>query len=120
MDTGVVPLRVAADPITPELVLVLSSDSKSVSALVADTGALVWRSALESPCTGQPLLVGRSLLVPTLGGTVDEIEIVGGRRLGHYRLGQRLAVGGARQEGTSLVYFPGDEFCVYVLDVSRR
>jgi hypothetical protein len=58
--------------------------------------------------------------VPTLAGTVDEIEIAGGRRLGQYRLGQRLAVGGARQEGTSLVYFPGDEFCVYVLDVSTR
>jgi outer membrane protein assembly factor BamB len=120
IDTSLLPLRVPADPITPELVLVLSSDSTSVAALVADTGALVWRHGLEEPCTGQPVLVGRSLLVPTLAGRVDEVEISGGRLLGQYDLGQRLTVGGARQPGTSLVYFPGDEFCVYVLDVARR
>jgi outer membrane protein assembly factor BamB len=120
IDTAVLPLRVPAEPIAPELVLVLSSDSKSVAALVADTGAVVWRHGLEEPCTGQPVLVGRSLLVPTLAGRVDEVEISGGRLLGQYDLGQRLTVGGARQPGTALVYFPGDEFCVYVLDAARR
>jgi hypothetical protein len=120
IDTSVLPLHVPADPITPELLLVLSSDNKSVSAIVAETGAVVWRRALSQPCLGQPVLVGRSLLVPTLAGWVEEIEISGGRRLGHYPLGQRLTVGGARQEGTTRVYFPGDEFCVYVLDVARR
>ena len=120
IDTRVLPLRVPADPITPELALVPSSDSRSVTAVVAETGAVVWRCRLGSPCTGQLVLVGRSLLVPTLAGRVDEIEISGGRLLGHYPLGQRLSVGGTRQEETSLVYFPGDEFCVYVLDVVKR
>jgi outer membrane protein assembly factor BamB len=120
IDTSVLPLRVPADPITPELILVLSSDSRSVTALVAETGTVVWRHGLMQPCTGQPVLVGRSLLVPTVSGRIDEVEISEGRLLGYYDLGQRLTVGGARQEGTSLVYFPGDEFCVYALDAARR
>jgi outer membrane protein assembly factor BamB len=120
IDSSVLPLRVPADPITPELALVLSSDSHSVTAVVVDNGTVVWRRRLGSPCTGQPVLVGRSLLVPTLAGRVDEIEISAGRPLGHYPLGQRLTVGGARLEGTSLVFFPGDEFCVYVLDAAKR
>ena len=120
IDTTLLPLRIPADPITPELVLVVSSDSQSVSAVVADTGTVVWQRGLGSPCTGQPVLVGHSLLVPTLSGRVDEIEISAGRLLGHYQLGQRLTVGGVRQPGTSLVYFPGDAFCVYALDVATR
>lgn len=120
IDTSVLPLRVPADPITPELVLVLSSDSRSVTALVAETGAVVWQHTLPQPCTGQPVLVGRSLLVPTIAGRIDEVEISEGRLLGHYDLRQRLSVGGAQQPGTSLVYFPGDDFCIYVLDANRR
>jgi outer membrane protein assembly factor BamB len=120
MDTTVLPLRVPADVITPELLLVLSSDSQSIAALVADTGTLAWQHALEQPCKGQPVLIGQSLLIPTVAGRVDEVEIRLGRLLGHYELGQRLTVGGVRQPGTSLVYFPGDEFCIYVLDVSKR
>ena len=120
IDTSVLPLHVPADPITPELLLVVSSDSKSITAVVAATGAVAWRHSLAAPCKGQPVLVGRTLLVPTVTGRVDELEISGGRLLGHYELGQRLSVGGARQPGSSLVYFPGDEFCVYALDVAKK
>jgi outer membrane protein assembly factor BamB len=120
VDTSVLPLRLPPDPITPELLVVLSSDRPAVSALVAETGALVWRHELEAPCTSQPLLIGRSLLVPTLAGRIDEIEITGGRLLGHYELGQRLSVGGAMQPGTARAFFPGDGFCVYVLDTTTR
>jgi hypothetical protein len=120
IDTTLLPLRVPADPITPEVVLVLSSDNLTVTAMVADNGTVVWQHHLEQPCTGQPALVGRSLLVPTLAGRVDEVEIRGGRLLGHYALGQRLTAGAAAQDGTSLVYIPGDAFCVYVLDVAKH
>jgi hypothetical protein len=120
IDSTNLPLRVPPDPITPELLLVVSSDDNTVSALIADTGAMVWRHRLAAPGTGQPVLVGRSLFVPLLSGQVDEVEISGGRLLGSYQLGQRLAVGGALQPETSLVYFPADDFCVYVLDVAKR
>jgi hypothetical protein len=120
VDTTVLPLRLPADVITPELVLVLSSDSESIAALVAETGALVWRHRLAQPCTSEPLLVGRSLLVPTVAGQIEEIETSGGRLLGHYEIGQRLTAGGALLPGTAHAYFPGDGFCVYVLDTANR
>jgi outer membrane protein assembly factor BamB len=121
-DTRVLPMRVPPDPVTPELVLVLSADSRTVTALVAATGELWWQQALEGrePCLGQPILIQRSLLVPTQGGRVEEIEISRGRRLGSYHLGQPLSVGGVHQPGTTLAYFPADEYCVYALDVMRR
>lgn len=119
-DAHTLPLRVPPDPIAPELLLAVSPDSRSVVALVARTGKVVWRCSLSSPCLGRPVLVGRRLLVPTLGGRVEEVEISGGRRLGAYQLGQPLIAGGVRQPGTSLVWFPADEYCVYALDAAKR
>lgn len=120
VDTHLPPLRVPADAITPELVLAVSSDQRSVAALVADTGALLWRQSLNGPCVGQPVLAGRRLLVPTLAGEVEEIDLREGRLLGAYALGQPLPLGGVAQPGSSLVHFPADQFCVVILDTSNR
>jgi outer membrane protein assembly factor BamB len=120
VDTTLLPLRLPASPIAPEVALVLSSDRKALSAVNAGTGDLVWERALSDPCLGQPVLVGNRILVPTYSGRVDEIELGGGKLLGYYQLGQPLTVGGARQEGTALVYFPADNFTVYVLDADAR
>jgi outer membrane protein assembly factor BamB len=120
IDTHLLPLRVPADAITPELLLVVSSDQRSLSALIADTGEVLWQTPLSDVCLGQPVLVDRQVLVPTLAGRIEEIEIAEGRHLGSYHLGQPLMLGGVRQPGTSLVYFPADEFCLYVIDVTKR
>jgi outer membrane protein assembly factor BamB len=60
------------------------------------------------------------VLVPTISGDVEEIDLERGRRQGHYELGQPLFVSGVRQPGTSFVYFAADSYCVYVLDAARR
>ena len=120
IDTNVVPLRVPADAITPELLLTLSSDQPSLSALVADTGAVLWRTPLSDACLGPPVLIDRHVLVPTRAGRIEEIEIAEGRLLGSYDVGQPLTLGGVRQPGTALVYFPADEFCLYELDAAKR
>jgi hypothetical protein len=120
IDTNVLPLRVGADAITPDLLLVVSSDERSLSALVADTGAVLWQTPLSDACLGQPVLVDRQVLVPTLAGRIEEIEVAEGRLIGSYHVGQPLALGGVRQSGTPLVYFPADEFCLYVFDVTKR
>src|SRR5262249_44331526 len=57
---------------------------------------------------------------PTYDGQVHEIELVRGHLLGRYNLGQRLSVGGTRQPGTYLLYFPADDYCVYVLNVDPK
>ncbi|HZZ82621.1 MAG TPA: PQQ-binding-like beta-propeller repeat protein, partial [Gemmataceae bacterium] len=120
IDTHVLPLRVPADAITPELLLVLSSDQRSLSAVIADTGETFWQTPLSGACLGTPVLVDRQVLVATVGGRIDEIEIAEGRRLGSYEVGQPLPLGGIRQPGTPLVYFPGDEFCLYAFDITKR
>jgi outer membrane protein assembly factor BamB len=113
-------LSVPADAITPDLLLVVSSDQRSLSALVADTGVVLWQTPLSDACLGQPVLVDRQVLVPTLAGRIEEIEIAEGRLIGSYHVGQPLTLGGVRQSGTPFVYFPADEFCLYVLDVTKR
>ncbi len=120
VDTSVLPPRVPASPFLPELVVVVSSDSKSVTAVAVDTGVVIWEHALESVCLGNPVLVDGHLYVPTIAGEVEDIETAGGHWQGTYHLGQPLLVGGVHQPGTSLVYFPADSFTVYVLDVAKR
>jgi hypothetical protein len=120
IDTQILPLRVPADALTPELALVLSSDQRSLSAVIVATGATLWQTPLSGACIGRPVLVDRTILTPTLAGQIDEIEIAEGRFMGSYHVGQVLALGGVHQPGTSLVYFPADEFCLYVIDITKR
>ncbi len=120
IDTHVLPLRVPADTITPELVLAVSSDQRSLTAVILATGEPLWQTLLSNACVGTPVIVDRQVLVPTLGGQIEEIELAEGRRLGAYHVGQPLILGGLRQTGTSLVYFPADELCLYEFDVTKR
>jgi outer membrane protein assembly factor BamB len=114
------PLWLPRTTLAPEQVLVLSPDSLTLSALDARTGATRWSRRLSMPCLAQPVRVGDRVFVPGYGGRVEEIEVNSGALRGYYDLGQPLTVGGVWQPGTSLVYFPAESFCVYVLDVDRH
>ena len=57
---------------------------------------------------------------PTVAGRIDEINLAEGRLVGSYHVGQPLTLGSVRQPGTSLVFFPADEFCLYTLDITKR
>ena len=120
IDTHLLPLRVPADDLTPELVLALSSDQRSLSALLAATGEVLWQTPLADECVGQPVRIDRQVLVPTRAGRIEQIELAEGRPVGAYHVGQPLTLGGVRQPGTPYVYFPADEFCLYVFDVTKR
>lgn len=119
-DVRVLPLRLPASALAPDTIVVVASDQKTVSAHAVDSGAVLWRHGLGAACVAQPLRVGPHLLVPTLAGRVEEINLSGGQLLGYYELGQPLTVGGVHQEGTPFVYFPADDFCIYVLDVAKK
>jgi outer membrane protein assembly factor BamB len=120
VDTTQLPVRLPATPISSAAALVLSSDRQTISAVVLESGVTIWEHPLHGPCLGQPVLVKDRILLPTEKGRVEEIEATGGRLLGYYDFGQPLTVGGVRQEGTFLVYFPADNYSVYVLDVAKR
>jgi outer membrane protein assembly factor BamB len=120
IDTASLPVRLPAVGGRPEMVLVVSADTLTLTALDAATGDQLWKYRLSAPCLGQPVVVDLRAYVPTYDGLVHEIELAKGQLLGHYNLGQHLTVGGTRQAGTKLVYFPADDNCVYVLDVAAR
>ena len=120
IDTATLPVRLPRGEANPrELVLVLSSDTNTLTARDALTGQAQWQYTLSAPCLGRPVLLGRRAHVPTIDGRVHEIEIVAGNVLGEYRLSLGLNGAGARQEGTSLLYFPADKDWIYVLDVEK-
>jgi hypothetical protein len=124
IDTNTLPIRVPADTspasARPEMVLALSADTLTLTALEAATSRQLWTYHLTAPCLGQPVVVGLRAYVPTYDGIVHEVDLRRGRLLGHYELGQHLTLGGTRQERTDLVYFPADDQCVYVLDVRNH
>lgn len=119
IDTATLPVRVRVNAIAPEIALVLSSDTNTLTARDALTGKPVWHHDLHAPCLGRPALVEQRVYVPTYDGRVHEIELISGQRLGWYQLGLPLTTGGARQEGTKLLYIPAERRYVYVLDVDE-
>jgi outer membrane protein assembly factor BamB len=120
IDTTTLPLRVPALGARPEMVLVLSADTETLTAIDAATHDTLWRRSLSAPCLGRPVVVGPRAYASTYDGKVHEIELAGGRLLGHYQLGQHLTVGGTHQEGSELIYIPAEDQCVYVLNVKDK
>jgi PQQ-like domain len=120
VDSQVLPVRVARTPTSPELVLALTPDIDTLTALDAERGTVIWRHRLKGPCLGRPLVVGSRVYVATKQGAVEEIDVARGTAAGSYSLGQPLTVGGAWQSGTRLLYFPADSETVYVLDEEAK
>jgi outer membrane protein assembly factor BamB len=119
IDTDTLPVRVPATATMPERILVLSADTHLLTAL-DDEGKRVWQYQLSQACLGRPVIIDQRAFLPTKDGNVYEIELVTGRLLGRFQLGQSLTTGGTRQEKTNLVYFPADDSCVYILDVAEK
>jgi hypothetical protein len=120
IDTTVLPVRIPARQATPELILVLSSDSNTLSALDAARGDALWHHRLSAPCLGQPTVAGRRIIVPCYNGRVDEVNLATGAMVGSFRLRQPLSRGGVYDEDNGLYYLAADSDCVYVLDFNRR
>jgi outer membrane protein assembly factor BamB len=119
IDTAALPVTVPARVGSRERILVLSADTETLTAVDAD-GNQLWAYRLSKPCLGRPVVVDQRAYLPTTDGWVHEIELVEGRLIGRYNLGQSLTMGGAREGRTSRLYFPANDSCVYVLDVKER
>jgi serine/threonine protein kinase len=119
VDTTALPVRVPADIGSTERILVLSSDTSTLTALDTD-GRPLWRHALGAPVLGKPVVVDQRAYLVNYSGEIHEIELVAGKLVGVYRLGGTLSLGGTHEPGTKRIYFPADEGCVYVLDVGAQ
>ena len=119
IDTTVLPQRVPASQASPELLLVLSADTQTLSALNTE-GDSLWEYPVGQRVLGRPIIIGQRAYLAAYDGWVHEIELSRGQLLGRWRLGQRLTRGGAREGDTSRIYFPADDSCIYVLDVNPQ
>jgi outer membrane protein assembly factor BamB len=120
VDTTVLPVRLPPRRATGELILVVSADTNTLSALDAADGSARWHHRLAAPCLGKPTVVGARVYVPCDDGRVDELEAYTGKLLGYYRLGQHLSHGGAYDADSRLLYLAADSYCVYALDLDKK
>lgn len=125
--TADVPVRIDAGD-GSEWVLVASDvgGKPALTARDARTGAAVWHQPLEAGFAGRPALVGRRAYVPLADpmGTIVELQLATGRRLGHLRIRQPIgappvAAAGPRV-GTGFLYVPADARRVFVFEVGRE
>ncbi len=119
IDTTTLPVLVPQRVAQKDLLLVLSSDTNTLTALNV-RGGVEWSYLLPAPVLGRPVVAERRAYLATYTGEVHEIELSQGRLLGTYNLGQRLTLGGVAEPNSSRVYFPADDHCVYILDVAKR
>jgi hypothetical protein len=121
IDTTTLPVRIPPSPWNPELFLVQSADSRTLTALDA-RGSIMWTCPLSAPALGRPVVVKNRAYIATFDGQVHEIELAQGIFRGRFVLGEgiKLSVGGVHEPNTNLVYFPADEWCVFVLDVENH
>jgi outer membrane protein assembly factor BamB len=120
IDTTVLPARIPAHKTVPELILALSSDTRTLSALDALDGRTVWQHTLSAACLARPTILGTRLYVPCYNGRVEEIEAAGGKLTGYFDLGQPLTLAGVYDEDTGLLYVAADSSCVFALDLARH
>jgi len=119
IDTSVLPQRVPASQASPELLLVLSADTQTLVALDIK-GDVLWEYPVGQRVLGRPVIIDHRAYLAAYDGWIHEIELSGGQLLGRWYLGQRLTRGGTREGDTSRIYFPADDSCIYVLDVSPK
>lgn len=125
IDTTMLPVRLPATPYVPPSVLVLSTlgpDANFLTRRNAVTGEPLWHYRLSAPALGRPAVLdaGRTAYVPTYDGKIHEISVLEGKLLGWFDVHQALTVGPVHQEGTSLLYVPGDSRNIFVLDLKNH
>ncbi|MFL5241751.1 MAG: PQQ-binding-like beta-propeller repeat protein [Gemmataceae bacterium] len=120
IDVTTLPLRMPAAGGKPERLLLPATDSSVLMALDIRDGTLLWQARLSSPIQGKPVIVGPNAYVATADGHVFEVNHFDGQTLGSFQLGQRLTQPGTRLEDTNLVFFPAEDYCVYVLDIASH
>jgi outer membrane protein assembly factor BamB len=119
-DTTTLPLRLPAYKARGELILVLSSDTRTLSALDAADGSARWHHRLTDVCLGRPTLAEGKVYVPCINGRVDEVDAFTGKLRGFFQLGPPLRHGGVYDPDSRLLYLAADSYCVYALDLANK
>lgn len=129
IDAHRLPVRIEGGPAGRSLVVAVSTEDNRLLALDSATGRMLWEYAAGDESTLSAPLTLVSLppqdadgvakhygLLPTARGEVHVLELVLGQRLGVYRTGYPMTVGGAYDPQSRLVYMPADSKRVFALD----
>jgi predicted Zn finger-like uncharacterized protein len=124
LDTDVMPVRVPASDVHPELVLIASNTGNQfgITARGARDGRPLWHQSLAVPCQGPPAVVGPNAYV-SLGdpaGTILEVSLATGEIIGRIALGRPLGPTVVARPGTGTLYVPADARAVYVFNVYHQ
>ncbi len=124
LDTDIMPVRVPATALNPELVLIASNTGHQlgITARSARNGVPLWHQSLAVSCQGPPVVIGPNAYV-SLGdrdGTILEITLATGDIVGKITIGRPLGPNLAARPGTGLLYIPSESRAVYVVEVDRQ
>jgi outer membrane protein assembly factor BamB len=97
-------------------------DRPGLAARVAATGEPAWFQPLPAAVVGRPVILKDRVYVALAdaNGTVVEIDLGSGTRVGSIPLRQPIGTGPALFPGTGLLYVPAAARRVFVLDVNAR
>lgn len=129
IDSYRLPQRFEASLIAPAMLVAISTDDNSLVAIEEATGRLLWRFPAGGDLAAPPTVVhlfdgpndkvGRVRgLMPTATGEIRCLELVLGRELCHFQVGEPITVAGTfNQDGKNpLVYFAAASKRVYAID----
>ncbi len=120
IDMQTLPARLPAEPPLPEMALVFSTETNTLSAVEVQTGKTHWHFQMQAPSTAAPVLDGRTAFVPTIDGKLHEISTTSGRLEGHFETGQPLTLPGVYDPSSQRLYIPADKKRIYILDVGPK
>lgn len=93
-----------------------------LAGVVLKTGKVRWYQTLVAPAAGPPAIVGTRAFVPLADarGTIAEVNLLTGERVGAIALGQRIGPGIAVRPDSGMLYVAADARRVFVVDVGRK
>ncbi|NLF72588.1 MAG: protein kinase [Candidatus Anammoximicrobium sp.] len=127
-DSDRLPVAIRPSPTSPEAFIAVCTLDNTLLALDKNTGQVLWeyraggQQELAAPLTvsrwrpqpNQPEIV-RGLL-PTASGEIHVLELARGKRIGRFRTGFPMTVGGTYDPETRLVFFPAERQRVFAID----
>ncbi len=129
IDSYRLPQRFEANLFAPAMLVAISTDDNSLLAIEEATGKLLWRFPAGSDLAAPPTIVhlyngpndkvGRVRgLLPTADGEIRCLEMVLGRELCRFHIGEPMTVAGTynQESKNPLVYFPAASKRVFAID----
>jgi len=126
IDSHRLPQRIRATATAPAARIAVSTEDNTLLALEEVTGRLLWRSRVGQDIVAPLCIAQRSVapdapsrqcgLLPTADGEIHVLELVLGKPLGRYEVGQPMTIGSVYDERTGLVYCPADAKRVFAID----